>query len=152
MPRWYRDRTDSLRLIRLREKGACVTMLQRPSLANLEKLLRLHATGFEQDWDVELADADRVGEFLRAYDEVQLTTDDRVALMALIVASVDRFLGEEGRVPDEWSRIEALLVKDHVLHAQTIKYWACEDADEPEGWFSITPLVRSVGASKPDPG
>lgn len=149
MPRLYRDRTDLLPRIRFYEKEASVTNLQRSSLEKLENLLRLPASGYEQDWDVELADAGRVGEFLRTYDEVQLTADDKVALMALILASVDRFLGAEERAPEEWLRIRALLEKDHPLHSATTKYWACEETEDPESWFSITPLVRGLWAIAP---
>ena len=119
-------------------------MLQRTSLEKLENLLALPASGYEQDWEVELADASRVGEFLEAYETAPLTTDDKVALMALILASVDRYLSGEERAPEEWARIAVLLTDDRALHRETTNYWACEGTDDPEGWFSLTPLVRAV--------
>jgi hypothetical protein len=119
-------------------------MLQRTSLEKLESLLALPASGHEQDWEVELADPSRVGEFLEVYETAPLTADDKVALMALILASVDRYLGVEGRAPEEWTRIAVLLTDDHALHRETTSYWACDGTDDPEGWFSLTPFVRAV--------
>jgi hypothetical protein len=93
---------------------------------------------------VELADPSRVGEFLEVYETAPLTADDRVALMALILASVDRYLGVEEQAPEEWARIAVLLTDHRALHRETTSYWACDGTDDPEGWFSLTPLVRAV--------
>lgn len=104
----------------------------------------LPACGYEQDWEVELADASRVGEFLEAYKTAFLTADDKVALMALLIASVDRYMGGHHRAPEEWQRISNLLTEERILHNETIKYWACEEMNDPEGWFPITPFIRTV--------
>ena len=122
-------------------------MLQKASLQKLEKLLALPASGHEQDWEMELADASRVGEFLKTYETVPLTPDDKVALMALILASVDRSLSMRGSAPEEWVQIAVLLNRDHALHEETTSYWACLETSDSDGWFSLTPLVRALMSS-----
>jgi len=119
-------------------------MLQRASTRKLEDLLALPASGHEQDWDVELADASRLGDFLDAYETAPLSPDDKVALMALILASTDRYLGETHHAPEQWARISVLLAEHRALHWETTDYWAREGVDDPESWFSLTPLVRAV--------
>jgi len=57
------------------------------------RLLLLPTSGKEQDWDIELADAIRLDEFLNVLDHQHLSDDQKHALMALIIASYDDFLG-----------------------------------------------------------
>lgn len=119
-------------------------MLNQESVEKLTALLKLPATGAEQDWDVELADAARLSDFLAAYEDLPLEPSDRSALMALLLASTDRFIGEEGQLPREWERISALLRGEKDLHRETISYWSREDENDPDGWFALTPYMREL--------
>ncbi|MBN9680903.1 MULTISPECIES: hypothetical protein [unclassified Corallococcus] len=119
--------------------------LKQASIARLTTALALPSNGQEQDWDVELADPARIGEFLTAYRSLPLGSDDRVALMALMLASVDRRLGSGLGVPSEWSQIANLLGAERDLHRESLEYWMCEADDEPDTWFHLTPLVRALG-------
>jgi len=119
-------------------------MLKKTSIDKLTALLALPATGLEQDWEVELADENRVGEFLMAYEELGLSPDDKFALMALILASVDHYVAAKSSVPDEWKRITTVLIKERELHQETISYWRCDDDDEPQAWFHLTLYIRAL--------
>ena len=111
--------------------------------AFLNKVLRLPATGREQDWDIEMADPNRVNEFLRYAETNTLDEDNRLDLMALIFGSLNDLSDREGAVPAEiWVRIQRLLRVDLVLYADLIKRWSIGDAD-PEG-FAISPLMRAL--------
>ena len=57
------------------------------AIARLTADLGLAPAG--QDWELEAADARRVGEFLDRYDAGGLDDNERFALMSLIVASFD---------------------------------------------------------------
>jgi len=97
-----------------------------------------------QDWEVELADASRVEEFLDAYVTAQLDDDDRFLLMAMIVASVDEAISSGVEFGSSWSRAEQLLRRDGALHATTLSYWACGSDPDPDHQFHLTPLIRPI--------
>ncbi len=118
--------------------------LTKAAIDRLNAALNLPAQGWEQDWELELADRSRLGEFVVTYRSLALTPDDKFALMLLILASVDDWLGYEVGVPEEWSQIVELLRADWNLHRASVEYWVCEGADEPDGWFRLTPLLRSA--------
>ena len=119
-------------------------MLTKASIEKLNSLLALPATGGEQDWDVELADSGRLDEFVAAYSNVELTAADRIALMALILASVDSYLDQRHALPTAWSSVSELLHRDEELHRQTTEYWRREGEEDPEGWFQLTPHIRQL--------
>lgn len=123
-------------------------MLKRSSIDKLTALFALPATGQEQDWEVELADENRIGEFLMAYEEMVLSPDDKFALMALILASADHHIEAEAKVPEEWKRIANILTEERELHEETLSYWRCINEDDPQAWFNLTPHVRMLGASR----
>jgi hypothetical protein len=119
--------------------------MRKESLEKLERLLNLPAGGYEQDWDVELADGTRIAEFLLAYEHPSMTDDDKFALMALIVASVEQRM-HAGVAVEQWREVESLLVRDFSLHRPTIDYWSRVEAEDPEEWFAVTPYARAVSA------
>ncbi|WP_159396849.1 hypothetical protein [Sorangium cellulosum] len=123
-------------------------MLKRLSIDKLTTLLALPATGQEQDWELELANENRIGEFLMAYEGLALSPDDKFALMALILASADRYVDATARIPGGWKKIADILIDERGLHQETISYWMCIDEDDPQDWFCLTPHVRALSASR----
>ncbi len=57
--------------------------------ARINLLLRLPATGREQDWEFEFSDASRIQEMVNLFKSKDLDIDSQCALALLIVASVD---------------------------------------------------------------
>jgi hypothetical protein len=55
----------------------------------LEQLLGLRATGREQDWEIEFADPARIRDMLRILDDTDLDNDERSALSALTLHSLE---------------------------------------------------------------
>src|SRR5438876_493 len=95
-----------------------------PTAAAIERLTEmLHLPPGGQDWEIETADAARVGEFLDAYEAGGLDDDERFALMAMIVASYDDRLSES-RPRDylPWQRIRRHLWERFDLHGFTVQY------------------------------
>jgi hypothetical protein len=119
-------------------------MLKSSSIDRLTALLALNSTGLEQDWDVELADEKRIGEFLATYEGSSLSPDDKFALMALILASADRYVELKSNAPHEWDRIADILLQERDLHEKTIAYWRRDGDDDPEAWFHLTPHIRTL--------
>jgi len=108
----------------------------------LNRVLNLPAMGCEQDWDIELADANRINEFVLFYEEESLSDDKRSALMALIIASLEDLAYAEPIDKGMWGKISKLLCLDYELHQQLIQYWSLMDKTNEEDFFEITKLMR----------
>ncbi|MBC7807393.1 MAG: hypothetical protein H7145_14735 [Akkermansiaceae bacterium] len=118
----------------------------REAIERLNTVLHLPFTEGMQDWDVELADASRLGEFCALYETGGLDFKERFALMRLIVASLDDLLsvGDPGGAPELVTRVIRVLRKDCALHFHTVEYWCLLEEDDPENVFAVTPLLRQV--------
>ncbi len=102
--------------------------------------------GNEQDWDIELADKNRVDEFISFYNDNDLSNDMKYAAMSIILASYDYLLDDTEIDRDyRWYEIERMLKSEKQLFSDLIEYWAVET--EIEDVFRITPLVREVRAT-----
>jgi len=121
-----------------------MSALKKASIDRLNAELSLRATGGEQDWEIELADPTRIGDFLTFYRGTDLTSDDKMALMCLMLASVDRYLETESGPPEQWREVEELLSKDRNLHGEAMDYWSRSGEDDPDSWFQLTPFVRAI--------
>jgi hypothetical protein len=117
-----------------------------PTAAAIERLtemFRLPPGG--QDWEIEVADAARLGEFLDGYERQPLGDDERFTLMELIVASYDELLEGGGQDrPEDWARVRLHLLQRFDLHGYTVQYWSLPDEDDPENGFAVTGRMREV--------
>lgn len=121
-------------------------ILKRKVIEELSEKLLLPFTGIEQDWELEMANLERIDEFLNFYEKSVLSTDEKIALMCLILASYDDLLNEKKlEVDNRWNEIKELLELDRVLFIELLDCWALNDELGKENIFKITPLVRSIG-------
>jgi hypothetical protein len=113
----------------------------------LNEVLNLPNESWIQDWDIQLADPNRVEEFCQLY--LQLTNDDeRFTLMTLIVASCEELL-QNGHSDKKLSELViSLLTKQFDLHKDTIEYWCELEEDNPEHFFAITSIMRAIWQEK----
>ncbi len=96
------------------------------SIVRLTVALRLRLTEGGQDWDIEVADADRVPEFLDCYEgrrpDVSLDDAERMDLLRLLIDAFD-------------------------LQRELIEYWAAgQDPDPPR--FQVSSLMRDILRSR----
>jgi len=92
------------------------------AVERLNQLLPLPATGREQDWEVELADAGRIGEWLDLLEEGSLDLDAQSALALLIVCSI--LYGEErSHATPVLDRARMAIRADPLVHARMHSYW-----------------------------
>jgi hypothetical protein len=96
-----------------------------------------------QDWEWEVADAQRFEEFLDAYRSANLSDDERFSLMEILVQCVED-LALQSTYAAGWSAIEPLLLSNARLHRTTIAYWACLGRSEPEARFQVSASMRHV--------
>ncbi|OPH61830.1 hypothetical protein BC351_00900 [Paenibacillus ferrarius] len=119
------------------------------TIKNLVKKLNLPALHpYSQDWELESADSSRVLEFINFYENQALNENEQFGLMALIISSYDDYLAI-GNEPDlVWTKIRYNLLKEFLIHKNTILYWAVLDETEIDNCFAVTPLIREVLAYK----
>lgn len=121
-----------------------------PISASREKLaglFRLENRPEMQDWEVEVADPNRITEFLNAYEASDLSDDDRFLLMSLIIASFDDAGESDGEKPfsgKEWEKTRKLLIRDCKLHASTLWYWSSWGTAVEDAAFTVTRHIRPI--------
>ncbi len=92
-----------------------------------------------QDWEYEVASAERLPEFLSAFETGQLNDDERFTLMETIIESFIE-CESENKWQDTWPRIEAYLRRDFELHAYTIWYRARLETPLSDCWEVAAPM------------
>jgi hypothetical protein len=114
--------------------------LTKEAIRFLDKALNLPATGREQDWDIELADPNRVNEFVTYFETHDLDEGKKFALMALIMGSLEEASHGKAVPPETWEKVRRLLRENLSLYADLVKIWAPQ-GDDQDG-FAISRLVR----------
>ena len=120
-------------------------ILKLEVIESLSKRLELPYTGIEQDWDIEMANPDRIEEFLSYLKNTELDKSEKIAMMSLIIASFEDLLNEDEtneRQCDLWNNIKIMLESDFELFSDIITYWSL--IDEKENVFAITHYIRKV--------
>ena len=98
-----------------------------------------------QDWEWEVADPNRIDEFLSAYESGELDDDERFTLMETMIQSFEDF---DGPIEDDqrWIRIIKILDKEIELHAYSVWYWSDiddDDLDIEEEW-KVSRFLRKI--------
>jgi hypothetical protein len=109
----------------------------------LAKRLGLHYDDRMQDWEHEVADAERFDDFLRVYRRRDLSSDELASLMEMLIQCAEDLHGTPAG-SQAWTAIESWLISRRALHRGTIDYWACEDEREPESMFGVSGEMRRV--------
>ncbi|MCB2086394.1 MAG: hypothetical protein H6920_03645 [Sphingomonadaceae bacterium] len=94
-----------------------------------------------QDWEFEVADANRIDEFLSAYQSQELTDDERFTLMEMIIQSFED-LGESLQADNRWQSAIDLLDANIRLHAHSVWYWSCLEESGSGDLFFVSPSIR----------
>jgi len=120
-------------------------ILKREAIEYLNKVLLLPYIGTEQDWELELANPGRLEEFLIYYKSEPLSKDIKIALMSLILASYDDHLNKKNLSADEtWEEIQHILEPEKETFNELIDYWSVNGENDPENYFTISPLIRKI--------
>ncbi|MGQ7887487.1 hypothetical protein [Paenibacillus violae] len=98
---------------------------------------------FTQDWEYEVADDTRINEFLSFYESSSLNEEEKFALMIIIIGSINDAIEKTDVDESLLRKAKELLLKDIVIHTNTILYWSLENQDL-EDCFAITPFIRCV--------
>lgn len=80
---------------------------------------------FIQDWDIENASSNRLIEFINYYKENNLNNDEKMTLMALVLASFDEYLNENKMESEKlWENILILIKEDRFLFEGLLYSWS----------------------------
>lgn len=98
---------------------------------------------FSQDWQYEVADSNRIEEFVKFYLDNNLNKSEKFTLMSLILESTNDSVQNKSLNCETWEQIAKILTNDTDINKQILEYWACGD-DKIEDSFYITPLIRKI--------
>jgi hypothetical protein len=96
-----------------------------------------------QDWEWQVSDATRLDEFLRAYEEADLSDDERFVLMEIILQSFED-LGHTIVVDPRWHRTLELIDQNIDLHAHSVWYWSALESEDADDQWVVTPFLRRI--------
>jgi hypothetical protein len=117
-----------------------------PTAAAIEKLAQrfdLPTGPHMQDWEWEVADPNRIDEFLAAYKSAELDDDERFTLMEMLIQSFED-LEEDLETHPRWTELLDLLEENTELHASTIWYWGTPTADNDVTEWRVAPYLWQV--------
>lgn len=119
-------------------------ILNKSSIKFLNNELKLPAKGDEQDWDLELADANRLKDFLLLYNDRRLSDDDKIALMSLILASYDERLQTGENCKEINDQLSHIFQQDYSLMEDLLKYWGLMDENDSNDHYALTPVIKEI--------
>jgi len=96
-----------------------------------------------QDWAWEIADSNRLDEYLTDYQSGELTNDERFTLMEIIMQAFEDLPAPLDSDP-RWEATLMTLDSKIDLHAYTVWYWSdLENELEDECW-RVAPYLRKL--------
>ncbi|WP_020620884.1 hypothetical protein [Paenibacillus daejeonensis] len=99
---------------------------------------------YSQDWEYEVSDSSRLSELLSAYENIDLSTEEKFALMIVIISSFNDAIIENLTDDRSASLIKSLLLQDISIHRHTIRYWAMMEENDLENCHAVTPFIREI--------
>ena len=96
---------------------------------SLAKKLNLKFDESMQDWEYEIADSNRVAEFIEEYDKPETTDKEKESLMEMIIESTNDIFDKNRNAETDklLFLINERLIKSIELHKGTLIYWKSND-------------------------
>lgn len=99
---------------------------------------------YSQDWEEEVADSQRIEEFITCYKNQITDENEKFTLMIIIINSCNDALSDGILDKGCWEEVEHALIEDYEIHKETIGYWSTDEIENDEDCFAITPLIRKI--------
>ncbi|MEI8384315.1 MAG: hypothetical protein WCJ09_29680 [Planctomycetota bacterium] len=113
------------------------------AIANLAARFDVPTGPHMQDWAWEIADSNRLDEYLTDYQSGELTNDERFTLMEIIMQAFEDLPAPLDSDP-RWEATLMTLDSKIDLHAYTVWYWSdLENELEDECW-RVAPYLRKL--------
>ena len=91
---------------------------------------------------MEVADVERLDDFIGLYGTHELSDDERFTLMETIIQSCED-LGDALAGDRRWAEVRALLEKNIDLHVSSVWYWAALDTALSDAW-RVSQFMRGL--------
>ena len=115
------------------------------NLENSKMILDLHLEmphPYCQDWEFEVANSDRIFEFINYFDTQPLNQYEVYFLITVIIESYEDYL-KTGKNQEVDFKIKKYLQENFKLCKDIVEEYSCE-GQPLEDCFLITPLIRSI--------
>jgi hypothetical protein len=113
------------------------------AIASLAARFDLPIESWMQDWEWEVADSNKIDEYIAAYKNGGLTDDERFTLMEMIIHAFED-TGESINNDSRWVDTLQILEQNIELHAYSVWYWSdLENELEDQVWY-VTPFFRRI--------
>jgi hypothetical protein len=114
-------------------------MIQWSTAEAVAKIVGVDHEGWMQDWPLEVANCDRVEEFISHY-EAERNPEHRLAIASLIVASLEEAFCLTTPSQKLLDRA-APIVR---AYPEIVEYWACPEVHTEDKMFHITLWIRKL--------
>ncbi|MEM6801100.1 MAG: hypothetical protein AAF696_06825 [Bacteroidota bacterium] len=94
-----------------------------------------------QDWTYTIAEADKIEEYVQAYNTSIVHEDSKFSLMEMILQALNDQPTPK-LLQSKWLAVKQLLDQDFELHTYTIFYWCCWDNEDLSDGWEISPQMR----------
>jgi hypothetical protein len=95
-----------------------------------------------QDWQWEVANPERLDEFIATYVDSGLSDDERFTVMETMIQSCED-LGDSLDSDPRWQTVCALLERNLDLHISSVWYWAALGSAAFDAW-RVSPFMRRL--------
>jgi hypothetical protein len=113
----------------------------RAAIDSLAKHFDLPNSLEMQDWEWEVADYNRINEFVAEFRSDSLSDDEKFTLLEIIIQSFEES-DTDLNTNDLWLEVLSLIEKNFKLHSYSVWYWSdCQN--ENNGW-NVTPFMRRI--------
>lgn len=122
--------------------------IRHPTKEAIDKLaaeLKLPNHDGMQDWEWEVADSEKINEFLEVYSLDSINDDERFVLLEMLLQSFEDSsidLTNDKR----WKDLLELIKNYFSIHSYTVWYWCCFETHEKEQWWRISEYMRKIYA------
>lgn len=119
----------------------------RKSIDKINLIVGATADEWCQDPEIELAKAEYILKLLGLYGSEGMDEDDNFYIMSFLLACFEEAVSEGINIDKQWLKAAKIITNNIKLHASTLAYWSCyeaEDPNDPEQMFPITERVREV--------
>lgn len=117
----------------------------RAAIDTLAARFGLPNTPDMQDWEHQVADPARIGEFWTAYESGELDDDEKFTLMETVLESFETLAADTPPAKDpRWHEVLSTLDRSINLHIATVWYWSCWEEKDQENLFHISPDIRRI--------
>ena len=119
-------------------------ILSNEAIEYLNRILELKVSGNEQDWDLEMADPERLDDFITFFENSpSLDMEVKRALIALLVASLNEKLNDFNR-DYYFYKFFSLMKGNQIVFKEVCDSWQINSLSESEDQFNVSSLLYDL--------